>query len=127
MYKLSKLQEQQLDKELMASASSYAKCLMDAANDAVANNNTNLLLVKPNEEGNKQTTFFYEKCSYIRAGILEMAQSVTGQSLLTTYENYAEDLVTFEEYVNQNMGDGWVFTYGDNDDAIATRIEEVTL
>lgn len=127
MYKLSKLQEQQLDKELMASASSYAKCLMDAANDAVANNNTNLLLVEPNEEGNKQTTFFYEKCSYIRAGIIELVCEVTERQNITSYEGFAEDLATFEEYVNRNMQDGWLFSYGDNDDAIATRIEEVTL
>ena len=130
MYKLSNDQEVKMDKELLASAASYAKCLMDAVSDAVASNNQNLLLTTPDEDnGTISTTFFYEKCSYIRAGILELAEGVTGQENLTTYEGFTEHLVTFEEYVNDNMTDGWMFTYGENDDAIAiktVKVEEVT-
>lgn len=123
MYKLSEKQEKQMDKELTASASSYAKCLMDAIRDAVASNNTNLLFTEPDEEGNERTTYFYEKCSYIRAGILELAEGVTGKNHLTTYESFSEHLAIFEQFVNDNMTDDWKFSYGDNDDAIAQKIK----
>jgi hypothetical protein len=126
MYKLTEKQELKMDKEMIASASSYAHCLMDAVKDALANDNKNLLLVTPNEEeGTISTTFFYEKCSYIRAGILELAQEVTGKQRLTTYESFSEHLLIFEKLVNDNMQDGWIFSYGENDDAIAIKTEEV--
>lgn len=126
MYKLTEKQELKMDKELIASASSYAKCLMDGIKDALASDNKNVLLVtEDKEEGTINTTYFYEKCSYIRAGLLEIAEKVTGKEHLTSYESFPEHLEIFEKLVNDNMQDGWLFTYGENDDAIAIKIEEM--
>ena len=127
MYKLTEKQELEMDKELIASASSYAKCLMDAIKDALASDNKNLLLVTVDEEeGTTSTTYFYEKCSYIRAGMLDIAEEITGKENLRTYESYPEHLLIFEKLVNDNMQDGWIFAYGENDDAIAIKTEEIT-
>jgi hypothetical protein len=127
MYKLSEKQEKAMDKAITAAADKYAAQLMNEIKVAVAFKDQNRLVTEPNEDGIPTTTFFSDKTSYIRAGIMEMAQSITGKPLLPTYETYSEHLIIFEQFVNDKMKDGWVFSYGENDDNIATKLEEVAV
>lgn len=124
LYIFSEEQEREIDKRILAAADSYAKCLMTAIRDAIAIKNTNNLLTEPDEENKHfiKHTYFYEKASYIRGGIIELAEEITEEQF-TTYNSFAEHLLTFETYVNQNMEDGWTFNYGENDDVIAIKTE----
>jgi hypothetical protein len=123
MYKLNEQQERRMDKQLLISADSYAKCLMDSINTSSPSDTISEI----DDSGNLVTTHFYEKGSYVRAAVIELVQEITENERLSNYESFPEHLNTFEQYVSDNMEDGWIFTIGDNDDAQAIKVKEVVL
>lgn len=125
---LSKDQEKEIDKQLLIAASTYAKEMQDAINNAVATKNQNVLLIEINSEDQEMQMFFHHnKASYIRQGVLDIASSIIGASSLTDYKGYHEDLITFGNYVTDNLTDDWVFAYGDNDDVLGIKLTEKVL
>lgn len=126
MFQLSHLQELKMEEELLLSASSYARCLNDYIQDAVVSRNQNIMVTETDINNNTETTtIYYEESSYVRAGILEIAEELLDMDYLTSYDGFTEHLITFESYVNESIMPGWTFTISDNDHVVAVKTEEI--
>lgn len=121
MYKMSEQQELEMDKKLMIYADYYAKQA-----EIIRHANPSGIGFFSGEDGGG-LIFHYESIVYPYETVKQIAASITDQQVTDGhYESYNEHLVTLEQYITDNLTDGWICRYGENGDVELLKYQEET-